>query len=510
MAYMQRPIFYITTPIYYVNDKPHIGHAYSTIAADVLARYQTLRGRVVIFLTGTDENSQKNVEAAKKAGIEDMTEYLNMQSAIWQRTWDQLNITNTDFIRTTEPRHKAAVEKFFHAVNAKGDIYKGKYQGYYCGGCEEFKLEGDLIDGKCPIHLKVVETIEEDNYFFAASKYRDALLAHIEENPDFIQPSSRRHEVVNYIKDHFSDVSISRQSLKWGIPLPIDSTHVVYVWFDALINYLTAAGYGRSDELFETVWPADLHIVGKDIIKFHCALWPAMLMAADLPLPKRVFANGFFTMNGQKISKSLDNAIDPLELGKQYGLDAVRYFLLREIPFGQDGDFSYERLAQRYEADLAKGLGNFASRVVTLAEKAMPLTPNTGSEAEAEIKALVAESWAKIDAELMECRFDDALATIWALLRWGDRYIEQMKPWALAKEQPEEFVAVMSLLVELLRQVSLMVYPVLPETAEIIWQHLGCHEVHQSQKLEVSQVWRGVIITGLEKLTPLFPPVSLS
>ncbi len=503
--------YYVTTPIYYVNDKPTIGSAYTTIAADVMARFHRLKGDEVIFLTGTDENSQKNVDAAKKAGIKDMATYLDGQAATWQAAWDSLNISNTDFIRTTEERHKRAVEKFFSLVSAKGDIYKGLYKGYYCTGCEEFKLEGDLVEGKCPLHLKEPQVIEEENYFFAASKYRDAILAHIEANPDFIQPTSRLHEIVNYIKDHFSDISISRQSVSWGIPLPIDPSQVVYVWFDALINYLTAVGFGTDDEYFSQHWPADLHLVGKDIIKFHCALWPAMLLSAGIDLPKRVFANGFLTVDGQKISKSLGNAIDPVELTASYGLDAVRYFVLREVPFGQDGDFSYSRLSERYAADLAKGLGNFVSRVITLAEKVDPTLfhKKDEHEGEDEIRALTHATWVTWEECMEQCRFDEALELTWKLLRWGDRHVEHTKPWALHKEDPEAFVADMSLLVELTRQVSLMIYPIMPETAEKIWQQLGLEHVERMASWQQMKVWRGARPSTIHKEGVLFAPLSI-
>ncbi|MEK7123124.1 MAG: class I tRNA ligase family protein [Patescibacteria group bacterium] len=306
--------YYLTTPIYYINDKPHIGHAYCTIVADVIAQYHRLRGDDTFFLTGIDENSLKNIESAEKIGMGDrIAEYLDMQAAIWQQTWDSLGISNDYFIRTTEEHHKQGVEKFWRRVQAQGDIYKGEYEGFYCIGCEEFIRPTDLVNGQCPIHKRDPEKLLEKNYFFAASRYRDRLLEHIEKNPNFIQPQSRRNEVINYIQNHFDDISISRETMKWGIPVPDDPKQVVYVWFDALINYLTGIGYGWDDELFTRWWPCDLHLVGKEIIKFHCALWPAMLMSAGIPLPERVFAHGFLTIDGQKMSKSLGNAIDPVD-----------------------------------------------------------------------------------------------------------------------------------------------------------------------------------------------------
>ena len=503
--------FYITTPIYYINDKPHIGHAYATIVADVFTRYHRLIGDEVFFLTGTDENSLKNVEAATKTGMSDqIQEYLDKQSAVWQQTWDSLGITHSDFIRTTESRHKKGVEKFFKTVYDKGDIYKGTYQGFYCKGCEAFVRETDLIDGLCPFHKTSPDRIEEENYFFRASQYREQLLKHIEANPDFIQPESRRNEIINYIRDHFEDVSISRQNISIGIPLPIDPSHVVYVWFDALINYLTGIGFGWNEELFKKFWPADVHIVGKDIIKFHCALWPAMLMSAGLPLPKKVFAHGFFTINGQRIGKSLGNAIDPTELGSKYGLDSLRYFLLREIPFGGDGDFSFERVEQRYNADLAKGLGNFTSRVLTLAEKLPSEMISTISKENLEeetIKNVVEHTWKSWHEGFEKYEIDQSLDAVWALITEGDRCVDRTKPWALIKEDEKSAALVLSTLLELLRHLSILIYPFLPATSEKIWTQLCLdHEIHTSQFAKMRE-WRAVEIEKVKKGDSLFPVI---
>lgn len=505
------PKYTITTPIYYINDKPHIGHAYATIISDTLARYHRLKGDDVFFLTGTDENSLKNVEAAEKAGYgEKLTEYLDLQSAVWQKTWKDLAITNTDFIRTTEERHHKGVEKFFDLVNGKGDIYKGTYHGWYCKGCEAFVRESDLIDGLCPFHKTKPDAIEEENYFFRASKYRDALLAHIEANPGFIQPVNRRNEIVNYIKDHFEDVSISRANVSCGIPLPIDPKHVVYVWFDALINYLTGIGYGWDEALFEKWWPADVHIVGKDIIKFHCALWPAMLLSAGLPLPKKVFAHGFFTINGERIGKSMGNAIDPLELERQYGLDPLRYFLLAEIPFGGDGDFSFDRVKERYESDLSKGLGNFVSRVTTLSAKLTKEDFSKGLEGESaeKIKIMLEETWERWEKGFEEYRLDESLAAIWALLRFGDKHIEERKPWVLAKENPAEFAACLVALSEVVRHLSLLIKPILPATSEKIELLLGVSQFHSDNLLEVTKRFGSVTLVKVVKAEALFPPLQ--
>lgn len=514
--------YYLTTPIYYINDKPHVGHAYCTIAADVLAKYHRMRGADVFFLTGIDENSQKNIEAAEKLGMGDrIQEYLDMQAAVWQQTWDSLGITNDDFIRTTEERHKQGVEKFWKRVQEQGDIYKGEYEGFYCIGCEEFIRPTDLVNGLCLIHKREPEKLLEQNYFFACSRYRDRLLAHIEQNPDFIQPQSRRNEVINYIRDHFEDISISRQTMKWGIPVPGDPEQVVYVWFDALINYLTGIGYGRDDELFNRYWPAALHLVGKEIIKFHCALWPVMLMSAGIPLPQRVFAHGFLTIDGKKMSKSLGNAIDPVEIAKIHGIDAMRYFLMREVSFGGDGDFSYERFSKRYETDLSKGIGNFVSRVLAMAEKdggstpiSLPLSAQLleGHAATAQKENMVvervAEVWQEYEDAFDRIRPDEALEAVWHLISFGDRYIEEQKPWAIFKTDKEEYTQVMGILLELVRQASLLLYPFMPETARSIWRQLGVEDAHEKQYLSYLKEWRSVVGERVSRGEALFPLVK--
>lgn len=456
--------FYVSTPIYYVNDKPHIGHAYSTIAADILARYHRLLGEEVFFLTGTDENSQKNIDAAKKAGEEDIQAYLDRMSGVWQSTWKTLGLTNDDFIRTTQERNKMGVEKFWQAAAARGDIYEGRYEGLYCVGCEEYKKEDDLVDGLCPMHKKAPEKLSEKNYFFKLTNYREALLKHIDDHPDFIQPMSRRNEVRSYVDKFMTDTSISRETVKWGISVPNDESQRIYVWFDALINYLTGVGYGTDEGMFQKFWPANLHIVGKDIIKFHCALWPAMLMSAGLPLPERVFAHGFFTIDGEKISKSLGNAIDPVELAQDFGVDAVRYFLMREISFGEDGDFSRSRLEQRYDGELASELGNLVNRVLVMANKY-----GVGAIAE---KAPVLPS--EYHQAMIDIRLHDALQEVFRVVREANQYIDQQAPWKLAKEgKQDEVVAVLTTLLTMIAQIAGMLTPFMPTTAETITAQLS-------------------------------------
>lgn len=417
--------FYVTTPIYYVNDRPHIGTMYTTVVADVLARLHRQLGEDVMFLTGTDENSLKNVEAAKKAGKE-VTEFITELSSIFRETFLSLGLSFDRFIRTTSNEHKRAVEKFYSLVKAKGDIYKGLYEGLYCKGCEGFVTESELVNGKCPFHPnREPEKIREENLFFRASSYRDVLLKHIEAHPEFIQPESRKNEMINYITHHFTDISISRQSGAWGIPFPDEPGHVIYVWFDALINYLSGVGFGLDQDKFSKFWPADIQLIGKDISKFHCALWPAMLLSAGLSLPKTVFVHGFFTLNGQKISKSLGNTVDPLELAKEYPLDAIRYFLLREIPFGEDGDFSFERLKIRYESDLANDYGNLVMRFASMTEKYLD------GVVEPIKHASIKEEAMKLTADL---KFSESLELIWKQFSWANKEIDSMKPWVLAKE----------------------------------------------------------------------------
>jgi methionyl-tRNA synthetase len=355
--------FYITTPIYYINGQPHIGSAYTTIVADVLARWREQRGEHVVFTTGTDEYSQKTVEAAKKLG-EEVGPYTDRMAKIWIDAWAKLGISNTDFIRTTEERHIETVKDMWGRMDAAGDIYKGRYEGLYCKGHEAFMTEDELVDGLCPEHKTKPELVSEENYYFRLSKYQQPLLDLYETQPEFVAPAHRFNEIKSFVENGLEDISFSREKKSWGIPVPNDPEQVIYVWADALINYITAVGVeGWEDH------PADIHAVGKDILRFHAVIWPAMLLSAGLPLPGQIIANGFLTVDGTKISKSLGNAIDPFDLVARYGIDGLRYFLLREIPYGSDGDFTEEKMKERYNADLANGLGNFAARVLTLAEK---------------------------------------------------------------------------------------------------------------------------------------------
>ncbi|MFI5240583.1 MAG: methionine--tRNA ligase, partial [Candidatus Saccharimonadia bacterium] len=404
--------YFITTPIYYINDKPHIGHTYSTTVADVLARFHRQHGDEVMFSTGTDENSQKTVQAAEKLGTTDIAAYAGGMATMWENTWKDLSISFDRFIRTTEEAHKKAVYEFIKRVDAAGDIYKGIYEGLYCVGHEAFLNAEELVDGLCPDHKTKPEHVKEENYFFRLSKYQQALLDHIKANPAFIVPETRKNEVVSFISSGLKDISISRKTKKWGIAWPDDHEQAVYVWFDALINYLTVAGFPAKN--YEHWWPADVHVVGKDIIKFHATIWPAMLMSAGIKIPERVVAHGFFTINGTKISKSLGNAIDPVELAGSYGNDALRYYLLKEIPFGADGDFNRQRFENLYTSELANDLGNLVQRVGSmivryLDGKTGPVEPHSHDAT-------------NIYTAIGQFQLDRALEEIWRMVRELNQY----------------------------------------------------------------------------------------
>lgn len=452
----QKNSYYVTTPIYYINDVPHIGHAYSTIAADTLARYyrKQLGSDNVKFVTGTDENSQKTIEAAKEAKL-DLNKYTKQTAASWKQVWDRLDINYDRFIRTTNKDHIKTVQTILQKVYETGDIYKGIYEGKYCFRCEAFYKDDELVDGLCcPVHKKEVDHIKEENWFFKLSKYEKPILNHIQNNPNFIRPKSRRNEILAFIRDKgLEDFSISRASQDWGIRLPFDESQVAYVWFDALLNYVTAAGYGTEE--FNKWWPADLHIVGKDIIKFHCLYWPGMLMSAGLDLPRSIFAHGFFTIDGEKVSKSLGNAIDPVELTEKYGVDPLRYYLLREIPFGSDGDFSSERFDVLYNSELANNLGNSVSRIA-----AMLLKYNDGKYNET-LNARPIE----IDEYIRDCRFDRCLESIFERLTELNAAIEEFKPWEAYKTDSTGTIEFLSSLAVEIRQIGEVLEPFLPNTA---------------------------------------------
>jgi methionyl-tRNA synthetase len=508
---MGRDVFYITTPIYYPNDVPHIGHAYTSVAADFVARFHRLRGDEVFHLTGTDEHGLKLQRAAEAAG-KDPRAWVDEMAPRWKEVWSRLEIANDDYIRTTEPRHHRAVQRLLEAVHGNGrdDIYLGTYEGLYCVSCELYYTEDDLVNGNCPVHGRPVERVSEENYFFRLSAYSDRLLEHYGRSPSAVEPETRRNEVLSLIRRGLQDFSISRPNFTWGIPLPWDPSHVCYVWFDALTNYVTAAGYGSDESRFASVWPANVHLIGKDILRQHAIYWPAMLMAAGVEPPTQVWAHGYLLVGGEKMSKTKLTGIHPFQLIDHFGADSYRYYFVREIQFGQDGSFSWESMVDRHNADLANGLGNLASRVLAmLASSFEGRVPEPAFEgAEDDLPLVVERAVRDVDDLVGSLALSQALAAVWRVVDRANGYLVEREPWKLARDDARraELAGVLYAAAETLRVLAILISPIMPAAAARLWEQLGIDDPLASQRLSAAAAW-GLLEPGTrtEKGEALFP-----
>ena len=514
---MESKNFYITTPIYYVNGDPHVGSAYTTIAADVMARYKKTQGYDVYFLTGTDEHGQKVEETAKAKGMTPQ-EWTDLMAPRFVEMWKALNIKNDDFIRTTQERHKKAVKKILQTVWEKGDIYKGEYEGKYCVSCETFVPENQIVgDNCCPDCGKQLRMVKEESYFFRMSKYQDALLKHIDEHPDFILPRSRRNEVISFIKQGLQDLSISRNTFEWGIPIEFAPGHITYVWFDALTNYLTAVGYENDPVTFEKRWTNGevVHLLGKDIVRFHAIIWPCMLLSAGVKLPDKIVAHGWWTSEGEKMSKSKGNVVAPLDEVKKYGVDAFRYYLLREVSFGNDGDYSTKAIINRINSDLANDLGNLLNRTLGMYKKYFGDEIVKGGEfQEIDLGAqkLFDETLALVDDAMSRLEFSRALEFIWKFISRMNKYIDETGPWLLAKDetQKERLATIMNMLVYSLEKIAVLVAPYMPEAGQKIWSQLGIEKNIETAQISDVEGWD--LLPAGHKLgtpTPIFPRLEV-
>ncbi len=506
--------FYITTPIYYVNAEPHLGHAYTTVAADVLNRFYQLSGFETFFVTGTDEHGDKVVQAAEAAG-QSPKEYADRVSRLFRNMWPELSISYDYFIRTTDEDHKRVVVSILKKVYDSGDIYFGEYGGYYCFGCERFYTPKELVDGKCPDHKVAPKFIKEKNYFFRMSKYQDWLIEYIGSHPDFIRPERYRNEVLAFLKDPLEDLCISRPKsrLDWGITLPFNRDYVTYVWFDALINYLTAVGYPDS-EPYRKFWPSAHHLIAKDILKPHGIYWPTMLKAAGIEPYQHLNVHGYWNIDASKMSKSLGNIVNPLSLKDKYGLDAFRYFLLREMVFGLDANFSENALVNRFNSDLANDLGNLVSRSIAMVVKyfkGVHQVPSVSSEIDEKLRDDSSGAVQEVVARMEELAFNRALMAIWGFIASVNKYIDETAPWTLAKEeeQRERLGTVLYNIAEALRVITVLIFPFMPTTAEKIWVSLGIREDLHTQKIESIREWGGIEAgTTASKIKAIFPRVE--
>jgi len=519
--------FYVTTPIFYVNDAPHIGHAYTEVACDVLTRWHRQRGEDAFLLTGTDEHGEKVLRTALGNHTDPKSWTDKLVTESWLPLLETIDIDNQDFIRTTEPRHEVAVQKFLQDLYDKDFIYQGSFEGNYCVGCEEYKNDGDLIDGQgefdgqrvCAIHSKPVEQLNETNYFFKLSEFQDRLLKHYEDNPTFVQPPSAKNEVVSFVKQGLSDLSISRskERFDWGIDIPWDSDHITYVWFDALLNYITAIGYGSDQEKLDSLWPADVQVVGKDILRFHAVIWPAMLMAAGLKPPKQVFGHGWLLVGGEKMSKSKLTGISPNQITDIFGSDAFRYYFMKAIGFGSDGSFSWEDLSARYNAELANGFGNLASRTVAMVTRYFDgVIPEPGDylDADNQVMAVAKKATEEADKAIDAIAPHEAIAKIWTMVDELNNYITTQEPWVLAKEPADRarLATVLYTSLEGLRCLAVLLAPVMPKATTRLWDAIGTDLGSiASQPLASAAQW-GLLNPGqsLSELEALFPRVEES